>query len=583
MALAGLGSERTTSFSLSMRWWLAAAFAAVAALTAAVAVHTVSDRSERSFRRNAEALAVGNAVSAAEEIKAHGTSFASLRASARAAGRRRALTLYVIGRTGRTLASQARDGRSRSSIPHAGAAAAEALRGGRFIDSNAHTGEVVVAVPIRGTAGRALLAYTRRPELRTQLGVVRNAVFRSAVWATTLGAGAGLVIATLITLRLRRIARAATRIADGDFERPVGRDFPDEVGSLGSSIDSMRSRLGELFEAVEQDRARLRRLLERLHEGVLVVERGLKFQYVNRRARELLDVEALVCDWGDAPPEVGEIRAFGASAFTAAGVEQRRVETHDGRVLLLSAIPPTKSHDAVILVVADETERDRAERAQRDFATNAAHQLRTPVAAIVSSIEMLQTGAKDDRNMRDSFLDAIEEQADRLTRLTRALLTLARVDAEQEGLRPGRVAIESLLERVTRTFPRRHDGTLDVRADAVDAWADPDVLEQALLAILDNADKYAPDGPVEVRAARVGERVAIAISDSGPGMSASQTAYVFERFYRGKDDRDGFGLGLAIARQAIVALDGTIHVASTPGRGTTVRVELPAYSGALVA
>ena len=113
----------------------------------------------------------------------------------------------------------------------------------------------------------------------------------------------------------------------------------------------------------------------------------------------------------------------------------------DGRVLMISGIPPAVDTDAAILVVTDETERERNEGLQREFATNAAHELRTPLAAIVTAIEMLQTGAKENVAERDEFLGLIERESARLTRLTRALLLVARSEWGDEAARVhGRLA-----------------------------------------------------------------------------------------------------------------------------------------------
>ena len=89
--------------------------------------------------------------------------------------------------------------------------------------------------------------------------------------------------------------------------------------------------------------------------------------------------------------------------FSQQLANQIRVTIGD-QVLLVSGIPPSASDEHAIIVIADESQRERSQRAQREFATNAAHELRTPLSSIVSAVEMLQTGAKEDRGARDRFL-----------------------------------------------------------------------------------------------------------------------------------------------------------------------------------
>ena len=128
--------------------------------------------------------------------------------------------------------------------------------------------------------------------------------------------------------------------------------------------------------------------------------------------------------------------------------------TSDGRSLLVSGIPPAQGGDSAIIVIFDETERERSERVQREFATNAAHELRTPLASIVTAVEMLRTGAKDDPEARDEFLDVIAREADRLTRLTRALLMLARAELRDELPPPKPVDVGPLLDQVAASLPK---------------------------------------------------------------------------------------------------------------------------------
>jgi two-component system phosphate regulon sensor histidine kinase PhoR len=553
---------RFARVKIGMRWWLAAAFAVVAAITAVVAVEVFVSRTEHGFRSDAEAIVVGRAVTMAEEARRAQTR-AELRQSLRRVARSGALTVYVLDRNGRALAGAVTTRTALSTIPHVDEAVQTARDGGRYISSDPATGEIVVAVGVHDPAGRIVLGYARRRELTSQVGLLREGVWRAALLATLIGAAVGLVVASLTGRRLRRIAAAARRIEAGEFTTPVPTSYGDEVGSLAASVDSMRLRLRGLFDALSADRDRLEQLLDRLHDGVIVVERDLTVSFANACAREMFGLLAVR---GDALPEA--LRA--AATRQGRSNESERVELGE-RVLRVSPLPPRRDDEPLILLASDESARERAEWAQREFSTNASHQLRTPVAAIVSSVEMLQSGAKDEPAARDAFLEAIEIQAMRLTRLTGALLSLARADARQETMRPRRVPVESLLQRVADgiSTPAR---PVVVAAEPVDAWADNDLLEQALVAATENAVRHARSGVI-LAADRLGDRVRITISDDGLGMNEEQQSRAFERFYSTRSD--GFGLGLAIARRAVSALGGEIHIEHSDETGTCVAIDVP--------
>ena len=224
---------------------------------------------------------------------------------------------------------------------------------------------------------------------------------------------------------------------------------------------------------------------------------------------------------------------------------------------------------AVLAVVRDRTDEMRREFAERDFVSNAAHELRNPLAGISGAIEVLQTGAKDDPEAREHFLDRLAQDAERMSRLTESLLTLARVEALGAGE-----------EDVVDVGPRRSDVVAAVEAPPgielnleiepdLAAKGDPTLLRQVLIGLLTNAYKNTPTpGTVTVRGRRDGEtEVVLEVTDTGTGIPAAEIERVFERFYRRSESRrqEGFGLGLAIARRMVSVMGG--RIGADVGRG----------------
>lgn len=553
-----------------MRWWLAAAFAAVAAITAVAVVAVLNGRSEHAFRRYAEDFAVGSAVSTAEMLK-HDETLTGLRRHTTAISARAGIALYVFDARGRLLTGAASHGTTWASVRSGEQALAASLAGNRFIGGTKDGSAIVVGLRIHGGAGSELVAYSSRPELRTQLGIVRNEFSQSALTAFVLGAAVGLLVATLTGRRLARIARAAHAIGSGDFTVRVTDGFPDEVGSLAGSIEEMRSQLAAAFALLRDDRNRLERLLDRLDEGVVLLRRDLTVEFANGRARELAGDDLVKSPVGR------KLQRFAVEVFASELPAQLHLETDDERTLLVSAIPPGAGTDTVMVVLADESQRERAERVQREFATNAAHELRTPLASIVTAVEMLQTGAKNDEVARDEFLDVIEVQAARLTRLTRALLLLARSEAQQQEPRLANLELAEVLEQVAGTGPPSASIVVECPRDLV-AAAERDLLVQALSNLVANAVQASDGAQVVLRGAAAGEgRVRVDVIDRGTGIPEADQARIFDRFYRAGDAATGgFGLGLSIARSAVHALGGSIELTSQPGEGTMVRVTLAA-------
>jgi signal transduction histidine kinase len=570
---------------IGMRWWLGLAFAVVAALTAVAVVALLSEKSEQAFQRYGNEFALGSSVSAAEALQADSTQAAVAR-HALALAERQHLAIFVFDRNGNPLSSQWSFGLAWESVPNGPEALRTALSSFRYIHGRRDGSAYTVGLPIHRGAGAALVAYSLRPELREQLGIVRAEYLQSALIAFGVGAALGLLIATLTARRLARIARAAGEIGAGNFDVEVTTHLPDEVGSLALSIEQMRRQLQDLFRTLENDRDRLERLLDRLNEGVFLVDRNLSVEFANDRARELLGAGLRLDELdGGASGSTHAVADLARHLFSA-GLPEHLHVTRDGRSLLVSGIPPGDGGDNAIIVVFDETQRERNERVQREFATNAAHELRTPLASIVTAVEMLRTGAKDDPEARDEFLDVIAREADRLTRLTRALLMLARAELRDELPPFTPVEVAPLLDQVAASLPRRDGVAVSVDCPGeLEIEGDADLLEQALSSVAVNAAQHTPAGSITLRGRGNNGSVVIEIADTGTGIPAVERERLFERFYRsgGKSGGrpGGFGLGLPIAREAVSALGGEIAIDSELDAGTTVRIVLPKPGGHL--
>ena len=562
---------------VGMRWWLALAFAAIAAITAVATASLADRRSHREFRERAAEVAAGRAFQAAVALTAVRQPGAVDEAVTRLA-ERHDVALFVFDSEGELRTSPRSRNVAVASIPARGEAVATALRGRRFLSTNPAVRSTVVALPVALPDGAALVAYASHPQLAEGLGIVREELVRNALLAFLLGGTVGLIVATLIAERLRRIAAAASAIEGGDFERELRPRFRDEVGGLAGTIDRMRVRLRDSFAALRTDRDRLASLLERLQDGVVAVDEHLVVQVANRRASELLGAvlhpgAPLADPWPGFP-----LRAVVSDLFEpSASVLETTVSAGGDDVYALVGLPPPDGWGTAILVVTDLSERERRERAEREFIANAAHELRTPLTTIQGAVELLQQGAGDDAEERNRFLAHIERETGRLGRLARGLLLLARAESGVEAPRLVPVRVRELLDGVAGRL-ETHPAVV-VRVDCppgLDALADPDLAEQIVLNLAENAARETEQGTILLNGRGRNGEVAIEVRDTGRGIEAHELDRVFERFYRPQGrGRDGVGLGLAIVRQATEVLGGRVSLESEPGRGTVARVFLP--------
>ena len=226
-----------------------------------------------------------------------------------------------------------------------------------------------------------------------------------------------------------------------------------------------------------------------------------------------------------------------------------------------------------MLVLTDISERERRERAEREFVTNAAHELRTPLTTITGAVEVLQAGAKDGpRSATASSPNRARGDAARPP--DHALLSWRARRPARRRRASRRSRCGPLLEEVIAALPER-----ERRRDRLECppglavLAERDLAEQAIANLAANALKHTEHGAG--RASAPARRAAASRSrshDTGPGIpvgasrSGSSTASTAATAGGG-----GFGLGLAIVREAVGALGGTVEIESRPGRGTTAR------------
>jgi signal transduction histidine kinase len=193
---------------------------------------------------------------------------------------------------------------------------------------------------------------------------------------------------------------------------------------------------------------------------------------------------------------------------------------------------------------------------------------------------VLRAGAKDDPTARDHFLARLSDDAERVSRLTDSLLTLARIEAAGQGSTEA-IGMQRVMEEATQAVAPP-DG-IEVRLEVepvLAAEGDAVLLRQVLIGLLTNAFKNTPPpGVVTLRARRQGDsEVLMEVSDTGTGIVVEEIGRVFERFYRGSGslEQEGFGLGLSIAKRMVDVMGGEIGVESKPGVGSTFYVRLRA-------
>ncbi|MBQ8655201.1 MAG: HAMP domain-containing histidine kinase [Clostridia bacterium] len=243
------------------------------------------------------------------------------------------------------------------------------------------------------------------------------------------------------------------------------------------------------------------------------------------------------------------------------------------------------------LAVVINTMLDRIERSynsQKQFVSDASHELRTPIAVIQGYVSMLERWGKGDPTVLDEGLTAIAQETASMKDLVESLLFLARHDKKTLMLELSRFDVLEVLSELHReaSMVTPEDTFVLSPADSVLIDGDRGMIKQVMRILCDNAVKYTPKGgQIVLGVARTSSGCTLTVTDNGSGIPEKELPKIFDRFYRSesarKAENSGHGLGLSIARIIVIAHGGKLHVRSKVGAGTTFSIELPARQHSL--
>ncbi len=456
---------------------------------------------------------------------------------------------------------------------------------------------IYVAAPVTN-AGRivAVLRLAAPVEAATPAyESLRAAMLTGGAIALVVALAIGLFVAGRVTRPVVEMQDVARQMSEGDFEVRASVRSPDEIGTLGRSLNAMAGRLREKIGDLEREQAKATAVLDAMVEGVIATDGHDHIILINERARVLFGLGRARADRlpllevirnVDLHAVLGESRSAADSTVVSREI---KLSEPPERVLQVHAVPLRFTGEArgVVMVLHDITELRRLEQVRTEFIANVSHEIRTPLTAIHGYLETLLDGALEEPENARKFLEIVFRHTERLGRLTDDLTDLSNIELGRISLRLEPTALADVADSVLAIIaPRAAAGQVKVEAKLPAGLpavvADRDRLAQILINLVDNAVKYTPKGGRVWLEGRVREPgvVEVAVCDTGTGIPKADLPRLTERFYRVDKARSrelgGTGLGLAIVKHLVLAHGGELTIDSELWKGTTVRFTLPA-------
>ncbi len=414
-----------------------------------------------------------------------------------------------------------------------------------------------------------------------------NIIYTSLLIGIIIALLAGYFLSRTITSPLVKLMQKAESIAKGDFDLELEVKSGDEIGKLTETFNYMAQNLKDNLTEISSEKSKMETILNYMTDGIIAFNLQGEVIHTNPASARILGVEGLG-NFSDYRSCFGFEYSLEDVLYLQSNQTAEiniTVGTKTVKVYFAVFTDEIKRPEGVIAVLQDITEQQRLEDMRKEFVANVSHELRTPLTSIKSYSEALLDGALDDKGTAKHFLEVVNSEADRMTRLVRDLLQLSRLDNHQMKWEFKRMSIVDLIKSAVERMElesKSRNQVLEcfVMGDIPEIQADYGRLEQVAFNIIGNAIKYTLEGgKVTVYVGKIYNDVYFKVSDNGIGIPESDLQRIFERFYRVDKARSremgGTGLGLSIAKEIVEAHSGTISINSKIGVGTEVTVRLP--------
>jgi signal transduction histidine kinase len=418
-------------------------------------------------------------------------------------------------------------------------------------------------------------------------------------------------IPSYIANPIRELTRGIKQVASRNFEERLHFKSSDEFGELAQSFNSMAQKLDEYEHSnlarVLFEKKRIDTLLEIMADGIIGLDEKRRILFVNSVAERLLGIDrhriigqyapdiatsndlmrTLIqdimqpdhavglasADKSDNPTNLLKIYDAGASGAGKENYFTKQIHTVD--------VTPTGETETIpagyVIVLQNITSYKELDLAKTNFIATVSHELKTPIAAIKMSLKLLQDkrlGSLNDE--QQELVIHVQDDADRLLKLTGELLNMAQVESGQIQLQVQAVQPAELIQVAANALrvpaEQKHIRfAIDLPANLPSVRADPDKVSWVLVNFLSNAVRHSPEGAtIDIGARSLGKQVEFTVRDYGPGLRPEHRDRVFDRYFRApgiNGQVSGTGLGLAISKEFIQAMDGQIglHTDAQPG------------------
>ena len=390
-----------------------------------------------------------------------------------------------------------------------------------------------------------------------------------------------IVLSGLFASRLsKKVVEPVNKL---DLEHPEENEIYEEVAPLLSRMYKQNREIKNQIDTARRQQEEFSIITENMQEGLVVIDRYTMILSGNASVWKLFHVNGPKN--GESVYVLNRSEEFQSIIDKALdGKHNEAVLKVDGSDIHVVANPVMREEqvEGAVLLLVNVTEKLEREKLRREFSANVSHELKTPLTSISGFAEIIQDGYVKEEDVR-AFAGRIYKEAQRLITLVEDVIRISQLD---EGEVPYEWTETDLYQTAKNVFgtlseaAKKQDVHLYIEGDRVQLHTVPNILEEVLFNLCDNAIKYnKPGGNVCICLTENEESVCISVKDNGVGIPKEDQSRVFERFYRVDKSHSkeigGTGLGLSIVKHGVSFLGGEVELESTPEQGTEITVSFP--------
>lgn len=382
-----------------------------------------------------------------------------------------------------------------------------------------------------------------------------------------------LKLVRIIVDPVKHLESVTSKIANGNLQTRVNMISNDELGHLGKTFNNMADQLQSKMNEIVDKQNRLESILNCMQSGVIAVDNNNDIITINPYAQRIFGINMNAT--GKSLNDCIEDKRIKDILKGEDGTEvQVKIKKPVRRFLKIKTATVINGYKRIgrVIAIQDITEMKRLENIRTQFVANVSHELKTPLTSIKGFAETLKY--VDDEETKNKFLDIIDKEAVRLTRLINDILVLSNLESntieEMEEFLPDDI-IDDVVNILSDQASRKDIKVTFYRDNINYILGQRDKFLQVALNIIENAIKYSEEGAkVDIKSFSENGYYNFIVKDAGIGIPEEDLPRIFERFYRVDKARKsgGTGLGLAIVKHIVKSFGGTIEVKSELNEGT---------------